>query len=177
MRNFTKLMAATSFILGLTCVAHAWDDFAPPSDAEIGQVILTANQAEIDAGKLASQKAQNQALKDFGQMLAKDHTAANVAANVLFIKIGMRPADNDISRGFSKSTTDQLNQLKNLSGNDFDKAFIAQQIGVHQQLLQSIDQQLIPAVQNNDLKSFIQSYRGKVEEHLKKLQELQGQIH
>jgi len=177
MRHFAKLLLATSFILGLTGVARAWDDFAPPSDSEIGHIILTANKAEIDAGNLAVEKAQNQGLKDFAQLLVKEHTASNLVINVLFVKIRITPADNDISKGFSKNTTDRLNQIKALSGNDFDKAWINWQVQVHSQVLTSLDQQLIPAAQNGELKEFLQKYRNSINDHLQKAQQLAGQIH
>ena len=47
------------------------------NDAQIASIVVTANQVDIDAGKLAAAKAKNPEVKKFGQQMVTDHTGVN----------------------------------------------------------------------------------------------------
>jgi Domain of unknown function (DUF4142) len=47
----------------------------PPSDANIGAIVLAANQIDIDYGKLALTKSKNKEVLDFAQQMITDHGA------------------------------------------------------------------------------------------------------
>ncbi|HUS12244.1 MAG TPA: DUF4142 domain-containing protein, partial [Pyrinomonadaceae bacterium] len=49
------------------------------SDAQIAAIVVTANQVDIDAGKLAKSKGSNQEVKSFGERMVTDHTGVNKA--------------------------------------------------------------------------------------------------
>ena len=51
-----------------------------PSDAQIAAIVVTANQVDIDAGKLAESKSANKDVKAFGKQMVTDHTGVNKAA-------------------------------------------------------------------------------------------------
>ena len=51
----------------------------PPAvnDAQIASIVVTANQVDIDAGKLAASKTTNAEVKKFAQLMVTDHTGVN----------------------------------------------------------------------------------------------------
>jgi len=49
-------------------------------DAQIASIVVTANQVDIDAGKLASSMGSNAEVKKFGQQMVTDHTGVNKQA-------------------------------------------------------------------------------------------------
>src|SRR5687768_12471187 len=64
--------------------------------------------AEVDMGRIATQKAQNPEVKRFGQMMVTDHTKANEELKGIATKKNIPlPAD----MGTHKSSMDQLNGL------------------------------------------------------------------
>lgn len=67
---------------------------APPDDAEIAHIVVTANQVDIDAGELAKSKASGKEVKEFAQRMVIDHTAANRSATDLAKKLSLTPKDN-----------------------------------------------------------------------------------
>src|SRR5262245_12800460 len=56
---------------------------AGPSDAEIADIVLTANTIDIDAAKLAKDQSKNAEVKKFAALMIKDHTASNDSAKAL----------------------------------------------------------------------------------------------
>ena len=59
---------------------------------------MTANQVDIDAGKLAVSKATDPEVKKFAQTMVNDHTGVNKQAVALVTKLKVTPADNDTPR-------------------------------------------------------------------------------
>src|SRR5207244_11157822 len=48
---------------------------APPNDAQIAQIVLTADSVDVDYGKLAVKKTKNAEVKTFAESMIRDHTA------------------------------------------------------------------------------------------------------
>lgn len=59
-----------------------------------------------------------------------DHTAANKEALDLVTNLKVTP-DNDTSRALSKAAADKRAELARLSGADFDKAYVANEVAYH----------------------------------------------
>ena len=57
--------------------ARAEKPATPPTDAEIAAIVVAANQVDIDAGKLASGKAQSADVRTLAQRMVTDHTGVN----------------------------------------------------------------------------------------------------
>ena len=56
---------------------------AGPTDPQIAHIVVTANQVDIDAGKLAESKGSNKDVKAFGKTMVTDHTGVNNQATAL----------------------------------------------------------------------------------------------
>ena len=75
-----KLIAAIVATCLTWTVAGAAEPGGGPTDPQIAAIVVTANQVDIDAGKLAMSKAQSDDVKAFAQLMITDHTAVNKAA-------------------------------------------------------------------------------------------------
>ena len=56
---------------------------AGPTDPQIAAIVVTANQVDIDAGKLAKSKSSSKQVKDFAQRMITDHSSVNQSAKDL----------------------------------------------------------------------------------------------
>ena len=65
--------------LGVLTVAagSAWAQSAAPTDAQIAAIVVTANQVDIDAGRLATSMSQAKDVKEFAQRMITDHGGVN----------------------------------------------------------------------------------------------------
>ena len=85
---------------------------------------MTANQVDIDAGKLAASKASHADVKKFAQQMVTDHTGVNKQATELVTKLNVTPEDNPTSQSLKMGGEKNVAHLKTLSGAAFDKAYI-----------------------------------------------------
>ena len=58
-----------------------------PNDAQIAHIVVTANQVDIDAGKLASTKSTNKDVQAFAKQMIADHSGVNQQATALATKL------------------------------------------------------------------------------------------
>src|SRR5580765_3192396 len=91
------------------------------NDAQIAHIVVTANQVDIDAGKLASSMATSAEVKAFGQQMATDHKGVNKAAGDLAAKLKVTPEDNATSKSLKSGGDKNVEHLKTLKGAAFDK--------------------------------------------------------
>jgi putative membrane protein len=84
---------------------------------------------EIQAAMLAEQKSQNAQVKDFAQMMAKDHTMTTQKLMAALPAGVTPPSDLD------KRRQGLLDNLKNSTSGEFDKRYASQQVAAHQEAL------------------------------------------
>jgi putative membrane protein len=162
-------MKAFAFVLagGLSLVAAS--AFAQaPNDAQIAHIVVTANQVDIDAGKLAAERGTNAEVKAFGEMMSKDHTGVNKMASDLAAKLKVTPQDNPTSQSLKAGGVKNVSHLKTLKGAAFDKAYMDNEVAYHQAVLDAVDKTLIPNAQNEELKALIVKVRPAFVAHLEK---------
>ena len=149
---------------------------AGPSDAQIAHIVVTANQVDIDAGKLAESKGTNKDVKAFGKQMVTDHTGVNKQATDLATKLKLTPEDNPTSQSLKKGGEDNVTQLKTLSGAAFDKAYIDHEVVYHEQVLDAIDKTLVPNAKNAELKALIVKVRPAFVGHLEHAKKIQATL-
>ena len=137
-----------------------------PSDPQIAGIVVTANQIDVDAGKLAKSHTKRKDVQDFAQQMITDHTAVNKQAAALAKKLGVKPEDSDTSRSLKQAAAEAAKKLKGLKGAQFDKAYVDNEVAYHQQVLDAIDQMLVPNAQNAELKALIVKVRPAIAAHL-----------
>jgi len=145
-----------------------------PSDPQIAHIVVTANQIDIDAGKLAKSHSKNKEVQAFAQQMITDHSAVNKQAGALAKKLGVKPEDNDTSKALKKGANDNVANLKKLKGAPFDEAYVEHEVVYHQQVLDAIDKVLIPSAQNQELKELIVKVRPAIATHLEHAKHLQA---
>jgi putative membrane protein len=136
------------------------------NDAQIAHIVVTANQVDIDAGKLAASTATNAEVKAFGQQMATDHTGVNKAAVDLATKLKVTPEDNATSKSLKSGGDKNVEHLKTLKGAAFDKAYIDHEVTYHQAVLDALDKTLIPNAKNEELKALLVKTRPAFVAHL-----------
>ena len=147
-----------------------------PSDPQIAGIVVTANQIDIDAGKLAKSRTKNQEVSKFAQQMITDHTAVNKQAGALAKKLGVTPADSDTRKSLKDGAQKNVANLKGLKGAAFDKAYVDHEVAYHQAVLDAIDKVLIPSAQNAELKDLITKVRPAIAAHLDHAKMIQSSL-
>ena len=147
-----------------------------PSDAQIASIVVTANQVDIDAGKLAEKRSHDAEVKKFAKLMVTDHTAVNKQASALVHKLKVKPEPNDTSASLKKGGDENMAHLKTLKGAAFDKAYVDHEVAYHQAVLDALDKTLIPSADNAELKALMVKVRPAFVAHLEHAQHLQAQL-
>ncbi|CAN7702254.1 DUF4142 domain-containing protein [Paraburkholderia sp. 22099] len=154
----------------------AWAQGAGPTDPQIAAIVVTANQVDIDAGKLAQSKSSSKDVKAFGQQMVTDHGGVNKAAVDLAHKLNVTPEENATSRSLKQGGEDNLANLKKLDGAAFDKAYIDHEVTYHENVLDALDKTLIPNARNGELKALLVKVRPAFVAHLDHAKHLQASL-
>ncbi len=130
-------------------------------DSSFYKQAAEAGIAEVDAGNLATQKATDAKVKEFGAMMVKDHTAANDKLKAL-------AATKSVTLPKRASVGQMATQtkLKALSGETFDKSYIKGQVKAHQDTIALLEKE-VASGQDAGAKAFAQSTLPTVQAHLK----------
>lgn len=147
-----------------------------PTDPQIAQIVVTANQVDVDAGKLAKKRSKNKEVDKFAQQMITDHSGVNKQAVALVTKLKVKPEASDTSRSLQKGGDENIAHLKTLKGKAFDKAYVDQEVSYHQAVLDAIDKTLLPSAQNAELKALITKVRPAIAAHLDHAKHLQSEL-
>jgi len=146
------------------------------NDAQIASIVVTANQVDIDAGKLASTQATNPEVKKFAETMVTDHTGVNKSAVDLATKLKVTPEDNPTSQSLKSGGDANLAKLKTLKGAEFDRAYIDHEVDYHQAVLDAVDKTLIPGATNQELKALLVKVRPAFVAHLEHAKHIQATL-
>ena len=147
-----------------------------PNDAQIAAIVVVANQVDVDAGKLAQDRTKSEEVRKFAKQMVVDHNGVNEAATALVTKLKVKPEANDTSRSLQKGGDDNLAKLRTLKGAAFDKAYVDNEVGYHQAVIDAIDKTLIPSAQNAELKALLVKVRPAFIAPLEHPKHLQSQL-
>jgi len=167
------IVFSTALLLAAT---GAFAQGAGPTDPQIAHIVVTANQVDIDAGKLAETKGTSKEVRDFGKMMVTDHSGVNKQATELVTKLKVKPEDNPTSQSLKAGGEENVKKLQGLSGAAFDKAYIAHEVAYHQAVLDAVDKTLIPNAKNEELKALIVKVRPAFVAHLEHATHLQSSL-
>jgi putative membrane protein len=147
------------------------------NDAQIAAIVVAANQIDIDAGKLAESKSPNPEVKAFAHRLIGEHTDVNKQATDLATKLKITPEESTISKALKSDAKRNTERLKKLSGKDFDKLYVADEVAFHQQVLNTVDNKLLPNAQNEELKALLVKVRPALVAHQEHAEKLLSIVH
>jgi putative membrane protein len=168
---------ATALLLASTgALAQGAPAAAGPTDPQIAHIVVTANQVDIDAGKLAQGKGHSKDVRAFGKQMVTDHSGVNKQAVALVTKLKVTPEDNPTSQSLKKGGEDNLKNLKGLKGAAFDKAYVDHEVAYHEAVLDAIDKVLLPNAKNEELKALITKVRPAFVAHLDHAKMIQSKL-
>ena len=146
------------------------------TDAQIASIVVTANQVDIDAGKLAAERSTNPEVKSFGELMVRDHTGVNKSATDLVTRLKVTPQDNSTSQSLKSGGDSNVAHLKTLKGAEFDRAYVDHEVAYHQQVIDAMDKTLIPDAKNAELKALLVKVRPAFVAHLEHAKMVQASL-
>jgi putative membrane protein len=159
------LLLAFPFLLAITIGAYGQG--LTTADKAFVTKAAKGNFAEVELGKLASQRSHNPDVKAFGEQMVTDHSKANDNLKPIADSNGVQwPAK---LTGEPKALYDKLSTL---SGAAFDKTYIHAMVEGHQQTAKDYEMES-GKVKDSQLKSYVDQTLPVVQQHLSHIQSIQ----
>lgn len=169
-------LSLLSAVIMMTSVVYAQDKTPELTDAEIASVAVTANQIDVNYGKIALKISKDKEIKHFAQTMMNDHTNIIKKAADLAKELGVTPKDNAVTQSLlqgEKTTAAKLNQLK---GKEFDKAYVDNEVAYHQAVIDAVKTLLIPQTDNEILKDLLVQVLPLLDHHLEMAKMMQAKF-
>ncbi|MBY3238396.1 DUF4142 domain-containing protein [Rhizobium laguerreae] len=158
-----RILGATLMAASLGTASIAAD--AKPTDPQIAHIAYTAGQFDVSAAEQALKKSKNTEVIAFAKTMERDHKAVNDQALALVTKLKVTPEDNSVSQSLSTQAAKELTTLEALDGAAFDKAYVENEVAYHKSVNDALANTLIPAAQNKELKSLLETGLTLFKEH------------
>jgi putative membrane protein len=153
MKTLEIVFAGLLLVVAMGAVAKA------PNDAQIVSIVVTANQVDVDAGRLAVSRSRSDAVRAFAWQMVAHHSGVGRQGAAPERTVAIAPEDNPTSQSLKKAGQETLKKLKALKGTPFDRAYIDHVVAHYTQLIETIDNTLIPNAVNSELKRSLLTLR------------------
>ena len=130
----------------------------------------TGGMSEVEAGKLASGKAQNPSVSRFAKMMVDEHSKTNERMKAVAGK-----ANIPLPPGIDPDHKATLARLEGLSGAEFDLAYMQGQVIDHQKTVNILQWELSNG-QDADLQRLAADALPSVLHHLERAQAIMGEL-
>ena len=146
------------------------------SESQIAMVAELANSSEIEQGKLAQNKAKAASVKKFAAMMVKHHGEAKAEQAKLFKQLNLTPAQSPKATTLQQDGEKTLTSLRAATGASFDARYIDSQVEAHQNVLNTLDNELIPAATDQKLIDGLNKMKATVQSHLQEAKSIQAEL-
>lgn len=131
------------------------------TDTQFYTRLAVANQAEIDAAKLAQQKSDDPQIKEFAQRMIDDHSKALEEVNALAKKKQI-----ELPGQPTKKHRKKADKMEDMSGKKFNAHYVKAQIHDHESVLKLLNK-IQDMSADDDLKALAAKLKPTIQEHLK----------
>jgi putative membrane protein len=136
------------------------------SDKKFVREAAEGGMAEVELGKLATEKASSEEVKKFGQRMVDDHSKAGGQLNEIASSKGIQVPDK-------LSAKDQMTKdhLSKLSGEQFDRAYMSDMVKDHTQDVADFKLESSSGT-DPDVKNFAMTTLPTLQDHLRQAKEI-----
>lgn len=138
----------------------------PAMDKAFVKKALEGSIDEVEMGKLALQKSNDDQVKEFAQKMVDDHGKMADALKPAAQQMGVKVPD-----GPSKGQMKKMDKMKALQGDAFDQAYIKDMVKDHKSDVNEFKQEA-QNTQNPSMKQFATQASQVIEQHLQQIQQI-----
>jgi putative membrane protein len=139
-----------------------------PSTADFVQKAAMSDMYEVQAGKLATEKAQSDAVKQFGQQMVDAHAKTTEELTGI---VKSKNIKVDLPTKLDAKHQKLIDDLNGASAKDFDKSYANQQIDAHQEAV-DLFKKYAAKGDDADVKQFAEKTLPTIEHHLDEAKKL-----
>lgn len=178
--TFALVTAVTLVACGGNDRANADRDNAPAvgtagtannaPDRDFVQEQLADGNAEVELGRLAQEKATRPEVREFGQMMVRDHTQAGEELRQIASKHNIQPAEADT--GDHKDLHEKLTKA---TGAEFDREYIDAMVDDHEKAVNDVQEKAEDS-DDPDVKQWAAKTLPTLKQHLERAKQIKENL-
>jgi putative membrane protein len=145
-------------------------------ERDVAALVLLANSAEVSYAQIAAARTTRPDVQALAQRMATDHTSLNAAFNDLLAQMDLTPSDAPAAVTLRERSNARRELLRDVAAQRFDSAYAQAEIETHQDLLQLIDQRLLPSAHRSALRDYLAAFRPAMRAHLAHAERLRATL-
>ena len=147
-----------------------------PDDAAIAHIAVTANQLDVIGAEQALESSSNDEVRAFAETMIRDHTGVIEQAAALAKRLGVTPRDNETSRALASQAAQVRDELAELRGSAFDRAYLENEVAYHETVISAIEETLAPHASDAELKQLLEGVVPAFRAHLEHARRLGAEL-
>ena len=164
------LLAATAAAFIPASGAQSAKQEAKPSAQSFLQKAVEGQQVEIALGQLASERAGDRQVKQFGAQMIEDHRKASVEIQQLASKGGVA-----LPTELTGRHKDKQEEFARLSGREFDRAYMAYMLRDHRKDVKEFERNA-KAIKDPQVQQWAEGTLPLLKQHLRRAQQIASSI-
>lgn len=177
MRKISALFVMTVSIIGFSSFVVAQEQPGQSGKAafstgerEFMKTAAEDGMFEVEMGKLAEEKTTNERVRQFGQRMVRDHSAANEKLQTLAKKQGV-----ELPQQMDEQHQQLYEKFVNMEKSEFDKQYMDLMVYAHEQAVAMFEKEGAEAT-NPELKEWVTSTLPVLQSHLNEAREIRSEI-
>ena len=150
------LLAALAILATLALVSCG-----APSTPDFVEKAAMSDLYEVEAGKIASEKGQSEAVKEFGRHMVEAHSKTSEELKGI---VQAEKLDSELPTKLDKKHRNMIDALNDAKPEDFDKTYAKQQVKAHKKAVELFDE-YAEAGDNAALKQFAANTLPTIKQH------------
>ena len=140
------------------------------ADRRFAEKAMQGGMAEVEAGKMAMDKAQDPQVKAFAKRMVDDHSKANAELTKIASAKGITPPAA-VDSGHKR----KMDRMASKSGADFDRAYMDDMVDDHQATVRDF-RSAAKSAKDPEIKAFASSTLPALEQHLKEAKTIESAV-
>jgi putative membrane protein len=166
-----RLLAVTVTLVGMSVGCGK----TTLTDGEIFGILKTANDGQISFGQRAQAHAQGASVQSFASSVVSTDTDANTRQEALATNEGITPVTSSTNTNLQSANDAVTTKLVATPDSAFDSEYISQVISSLQNVLDIVNNDMIPDAHNADLKTELATTQATVTSQLSQAKAIQAQ--
>jgi putative membrane protein len=123
-------------------------------DPTIVAIFDAANSYDMETGALAAKKARSAEVREYGEMLVRDHRHVRTLGRDLAKSLHVTPTPpKDFA--LARAHAEAMRTLHKATGREFDRAFLRHEVDFHNAVIDAVTTTLLPAIRNAEVKDLV----------------------
>lgn len=141
---------------------------------EFVEETASISRLEVEMAQLAEQKAQNEDVRNFAQRMQNDHSEANDRLS----NIAQQQENIQMSQTMEDAHRDELDELRDKEGSEFDEAYLDKTIDNHEELIDKFENMRDNGgdAQNQEMSNWIDNRLNTLREHRDEAERIKERI-